>query len=355
MKYRLLAVMALILLGLGIMAGYEDWLPQAQALGVTPTLTMRPTATQTTLPPTPTPTLTPIPTATPTPTITPTPTSTPTPTPDMSELTRRLAEDAELRAAICQPDEAITPHQGQVIVPIFLYHFVGRANLEDAEHHSKTRYDVSRADFDAQLALLRRLGYHTVTIDQVVAAIHGQTPLPPRPIALTIDDGWVEQYTNILPLLQKYGMVATYYIPSTYPVGGRFITWAQLQEIADAGMQIGSHTRKHVDLTAVDAQTAWYELTDSKATLEAHLGITITSLSYPYANYSPAVIAMVKKAGYTSAVAMGPTVRQSEASLYRLNRTEIFGTRTLADFVERLPWRGQGSDLCPSTTVTPTP
>ncbi len=349
MKYRLLIVFtSLLLVGLGVLGGQATLLPKAQALGVTETISP-PTMTST-----PTPTSTPRPTWTATPTVTPSPTITPTPTPDMSELDRRLQTDADLRAAICQPDTKITPRQGDVIVPIFLYHFVGRATLEDESHHSKTRYDVTKADFDAQLALLRRLGYHTVTIDQVVAAIHGQTTLPSRPIALTIDDGWIEQYTNILPLLQKYGMVATYYIPSTYPVGGRFVTWDQLQEIANAGMEIGAHTRKHVDLTSVDAQTAWYELSDSKATLEAHLGITITSLSYPYANYSPAVIAMVKKAGYTSAVAMGSTPRQNEASIYRLNRTEIFGTHTLADFVERLPWRGQGTVLCPAPTSTPT-
>ena len=277
-----------------------------------------------------------------------TPLPSPTPTPDMSVLDARLASNTELRAAICQPHQKLTenPREDEVIVPILLYHFVGRGNLEDGEHQSTTRYNVTRADFDAQLALLRRLGYETVTISEIVAAINDEGDLPPRPIAITVDDGWVEQYTQIFALLQKYQMRATFYIPSTYPVGGRFITWEQLQEMSDAGMEIGSHTRKHTNLVAVDAETAWYEINVSKTELEATLGISVTSLAYPYSSYSSATIELLQKAGYDAAVAMGSTPRQSADRLYTLQRFEIFGVRSLADFLDWLPWRGQQTPLC---------
>ena len=360
-KYHALAILtAMMLLGL-VLVGKHLPITTSQPANAAPEDTITPTATlirqddPTPTPPAPTatsrPTAPPIPpTATQEPTAIPTntPLPTPTPTPDMSILDARLANDTELRAAICQPHQKLTenPREDEVIVPILLYHFVGRGNLEDDEHQSTTRYNVTRADFDAQLALLRRLGYETVTISEVVAAINGESRLPARPVAITIDDGWVEQYTQIFALLQKYQMKATFYIPSTYPVGGRFVTWEQLQEMVDAGMEIGSHTRKHTNLVAVDAETAWYEINGSKTELEATLGISVTSLAYPYSSYSSATIELLQKAGYDAAVAMGSTPRQSADRLYTLQRFEIFGTRSLADFLDWLPWRGQHTPLC---------
>ncbi len=295
--------------------------------------------------PTQSPTSSPQPTYTPTPTRTPLPTS--TPTPDMSILDAQLDSDSQLLEAICQPNMKLTIHEEQVVVPILLYHFVGRENLE-TDGQSTTRYNVTVADFDAQLALLRRLGYETVTIHDVADAISGTATLPSRPVAITVDDGWVEQYTQIYPALKKYDMVATFFIPSTYPVGGRFVTWEQLKTMANTGMEIGAHTRTHVDLTALSSDTAWYELSDSKKTLEEKLGITVYSMSYPFGNYSSSVIQLTQKAGYRAAVALGPTPKQSLNSLYRLNRLEVFGTRSLVDFVNYLPWRGQGTSLCSS-------
>ena len=250
-----------------------------------------------------------------------------------------------LQAAVCQPDVNLNLSEGQIPIPILLYHFVGRDALESAGQ-STTRYNVTAADFDMQLALLHRLGYQTVTISEVADAISGTLTLPARPIAITVDDGWVEQYTHIFPALKKYEMRATFYIPGTYPVGGRFVTWEQLKAMSDAGMEIGSHTHKHVDLAAQSAETAWRELTLSKKTLEEKLGITVYSVSYPFGTYSSSVIQLTQKAGYRAAVALGPTPKQSMASLYRLNRIEIFGTRDLIDFVQNLPWRGQGTTLC---------
>ncbi len=357
-KYHALAILTvMMLLGL-VLVGKHLPITTSRPANAAPEDTITPTATPRPMS-TPLPTSTPIPTATATPippTATPEPTATstatplptPTPTPDMSILDARLAEDVDLRAAICRPHQKLTenPREDEVVVPILLYHFVGRATLEDDEHRSTTRYNLTRADFDAQLALLRRLGYETVTISEVVAAINDESDLPARPVAITIDDGWIEQYTQIFALLQKYQMKATFYIPSTYPVGGRFVTWEQLQEMVDAGMEIGSHTRTHADLAALDEETAWYEIAGSKATLEATLGISVTSLAYPYSNYTGATIELLQKAGYDAAVAMGSTPRQSADRLYTLQRFEIFGTRSLADFLDWLPWRGQQTPLC---------
>jgi len=237
--------------------------------------------------------------------------------------------------------------EGEIVAPILLYHFVGRESLE-RDGASTTRYNVTAANFDAQLALLHRLGYQTVTVAEIAAALRGEGVLPVRPIAITFDDGWAEQYSVAFPLLQKYGMKATFYVPSSYTIGGRVVTWEQLEALRDAGMEIGSHTRKHVNLIAVSAEDASYEVFGSKSALEAKLDITVESIAYPYGLYNGGTIALVQKAGYRAAVALSASPKQSLSNLYALRRFEIHGAHTLADLIAYLPWRGQGTTLCPA-------
>ncbi|MEJ5310243.1 MAG: polysaccharide deacetylase family protein [Anaerolineae bacterium] len=308
-----------------------------------PTLTLMPSPSPTPSP-TETPTLTPSPTPTASPTATPFPTL--TPTPDMTALDTYLHADAALQAALCMSDTQLSLREGEIVAPMLLYHFVGRESLE-RDGASTTRFDVTAANFDAQLALLHRLGYQTVTVAEIAAALHGEGTLPERPIAITFDDGWVEQYSIAFPLLQKYGMKATFYVPSSYTTGGRVMTWEQLAELRDAGMEIGAHTRKHVNLLAVSAEDARYEIFGSKSILEAKLDITVESMAYPYGLYSGSTVALAQKAGYRAAVALNASPKQSLSNLYALRRFEIHGAHTLTDLIAYLPWRGQGTAFCP--------
>lgn len=271
-----------------------------------------------------------------------------TPTPDMTALDSYLHADAALQASVCLSDTQLGLREGEIVVPILLYHFVGRESLE-RDGASTTRYNVTTADFDAQLALLHRLGYQTVTVGEITAALRGEGILPVRPIAITFDDGWVEQYSIAFPLLQKYGMKATFYVPSSYTTGGRVVTWEELEELRDAGMEIGAHTRKHVNLLSVSAEDASYEIFGSKSVLEAKLDITVESMAYPYGLYSGSTVALAQQAGYRAAVALNASPKQSLSNLYALRRFEIHGDHTLADLIAYLPWRGQGTALCPAT------
>lgn len=265
----------------------------------------------------------------------------------MTALDTYLHADAALQASVCLSNTQLSLREGEIVVPILLYHFVGRESLE-SDGASTTRYNITAAGFDAQLALLHRLGYQTVTVAEIAAALRGEGLLPERPIAITFDDGWVEQYSVAFPLLQKYGMKATFYILSSYTTGGRYVTWEQLEALRDAGMEIGSHTRKHVTLTAISEEDASYEISGSKSVLEAKLDITVESISYPYGLYSGNTVSLAQQAGYRAAVALGGSPKQSLSNLYALRRFEIHGAHTLTDLIAYLPWRGQGTALCPA-------
>ncbi len=267
------------------------------------------------------------------------------PPPPADPVTAALQADPALRELLCAPDPAIPLTAGQLVAPILLYHHVGNAGLEGSQ---STRFDVTAAGFETQLALLQQLGYQSLTVSQLAAALRGESSLPPRPIALTFDDAWANQYTTAFPLLQKYGMTATFYVPSRYPGARSTLSWDQLREMNQAGMEIGSHTRTHRWEPA-----AWGQVALSKSELEAQLGISVTTFSYPYGLVKYADL--VQKAGYTSAVAVSGTAIQNPAQPWALRRIEISGRDTLATFIRRLPWRGQGTSLCPVPPDTSPP
>lgn len=258
--------------------------------------------------------------------------------PPTNPVAAALQADLALRELLCAPDPVIPLAAGQLVAPILLYHHVGNAGLEGA---SATRFDVTAAGFETQLALLKQLGYQTITVSELAAALRGELALPPRPVALTFDDAWADQYNIAFPLLQKYGMTATFYVPSRYPGGKSTLSWDQLRTLSQAGMEIGSHTRTHRW-----EPTAWGQVALSKSELQAQLGISVTTFAYPYGLVKYADL--VHKAGYTSAVAAGGVAVQVVARPFTLRRIEINGRDSLATFIRWLPWRGRGTELCPS-------
>ena len=230
-------------------------------------------------------------------------------------------------------------------MPVFLYHFVGRETLE-RNGHSVSRFNVTAADFEAQLALLQALGYHPVTIGEIAAALDGKAALSERPVALTFDDGWREQYDVAFPILQRYGMRATFFVSTSFVGYPRFMTWEELAEMRDAGMEIASHGRKHINLADADDPDAWREIARSRETLEEKLGVSAVSFAYPFGGYRRGLPAMLERAGYQIAVGVGSSPVQRPEGRYYLRRIEVRGQDTLLSFLNRLPWRGAGTPVC---------
>ena len=284
---------------------------------------------------------TPLPTATVTPSPLPPPSATPTPV----QLAAQMAADPELLAAMCSSAPEIVVKPGQRIAPILLFHHV-RTAPGPGTPPPTSRYNVDAAMFEDQLRLLQMLGYESVTVDQIARAIADDAPLPDRPIAITFDDGWSEQYENAFPALLEFGFKGTFYVPSRYPEGKTTVTWDQLREMAAAGMEIGSHSRTHAHLPPLDTDLAWKEINASKAELEQELGVPVTTFAYPFGEFSAALAAQVRRAGYLAGVGLGPLVTQGPDKLWYLSRVEVRGGESLADFTRLLPWRGEGLPVC---------
>jgi peptidoglycan/xylan/chitin deacetylase (PgdA/CDA1 family) len=125
-------------------------------------------------------------------------------------------------------------------------------------------------------------------------------------VTLTFDDGDADNFA-VLPLLQRYGLHATFFIPSGHVGRPNAMTWNQLKALAAAGNEIGGHTLDHLKLGTLDTGTLRHEICDDRRSLADH-GLAPVSFAYPFGNYDAAVHDMVKECGYAGArtIAGGP-------------------------------------------------
>ena len=208
-------------------------------------------------------------------------------------------------------------HISQVKVPILVYHSVRPAFK--GENAPQTAYDVEPVAFDAQMLFLVQNGYTSVSMDAVADAFSKGTPLPAKPVVITFDDGWENQYRYALPILRKYGLTATFYVITERIGHTNLMTWDQLREIAADGMAIGSHSVSHRDLKRLnDANEEWREISESRKVLVARLNTPVTSFAYPGGTYTARDIADAAKAGYRTARSVGGTIVVRRTAVYHM-------------------------------------
>ena len=219
---------------------------------------------------------------------------------------------------------------GTLAVPILMYHHVGNPL-------TIATYSVDLHMFEWQMDYLAEQGYTTVSLDQIMDALNGKAALPPKPIAITFDDGWAHQISNTLPALQKHGFKATYYIiVNVLDRNASYMTWAQVKQLRDAGMWIGSHTLTHRNMKRLRGQALQNELVQSKKILEEQLGIPITTFAYPGGAFNKRVEKATQAAGYTSAVTVLKGYAQSIKLPYRLQRVGVYGVDTEERFIAKI-------------------
>ena len=140
--------------------------------------------------------------------------------------------------------ESLQPpsYAGYERLPSFTYHHV--------DPKLKNDIAITPATFEAQLKVLKDGGYHTITARQLADYHSKGTPLPDKPVMITFDDGWKNQYEYAAPLLKKYGFVATYFInPQPIGRGSAYMTKDMLVQLTKDGNDIEPHTWTHKQLT----------------------------------------------------------------------------------------------------------
>lgn len=209
-------------------------------------------------------------------------------------------------------------------IPILMYHYV--RNYDNPEDPVGTNLSATIEKFTRDLDAIQELGYKTITFYD----LYQGNQLPEKPIILTFDDGYSDFYQNALPLLLERNMTGVIYAITGRIDQSGYMTEAQIVDAKIKGIEIGSHTITHPNLSNTEPDRAINEIKASKSKLEAMISDEIVSFCYPSGYFSDQTIEIIKEAGYSYAV----TTKIGRASLqkpfelkrYRINRD----TRTSA-------------------------
>ena len=226
-------------------------------------------------------------------------------------------------AATAAPVVAATPKIKKPVVDqtaqvlIFCYH-----RLVDKIRYPGT--EITPAAFEAEMKELKDKGITVISMQDLLAWKRGEKNIPPRCAVITFDDGWKSQYEVAWPILKKYGYPVTLFLYTEGVRGGSLgggeaITWEQLADMRDNGVDIQAHSATHQDLreghtvmviepggkrskkklTGADYEK-WVqnEVVGCKELLEQRLGIKVNCYAVPFGNYNEHVKELARNAGY---------------------------------------------------------
>jgi len=168
--------------------------------------------------------------------------------------------------------------------------------------------------FKEQMKFLKDNGIAVISMKDFLSWRRGEKGIPQKSVLITIDDGYTSSYDVAWPILREFGYPVTLYLYTKYVnVGGKSLSWKQLQEMRDAGTEFGSHSVSHDNMShphtlrGYDYQS-WLsnELGESKRTLEYHLNVPVATFAYPYGGHNINIVRAGLRKGYEAMFTVNP-------------------------------------------------
>lgn len=198
---------------------------------------------------------------------------------------------------------------------------------------------VSAELFERQLATLRRRGLRGGDLASLAALAEGRRVEPTA--FITFDDGFRDNYETAMPLLREHGFGAFVFVlpplvdsgaPLRWPEVAadcaryeetmRSVTWPMLEEMKEAGFEVGSHGLTHAHLSRLGPEALREELSDSRARIRERLG-SCDTLAYPFGEWSPAVAEAARSCGYRFAFSLPTRDGQRAATSHSIPRINV--------------------------------
>jgi len=205
-------------------------------------------------------------------------------------------------------------------LPILAYHRV----MPGLDNHM----NVSPTLFRQHMQYLHTNHYKAITLDEWHTAVCCGTPLPEKIVVITFDDAWRDQYEHAAPILEEFGMRATFFAYTSVIGTPDYMTWAQLRDLAQRGHAIGSHSATHSDLArpfghedaAAYERRLTREINDAQRLTADCAAAPVHHFCYPYGYYNTNVIAQVRATPYATAVTVNPMINTRTTPLHQLGR-----------------------------------
>ena len=278
---------------------------------------------------------------------------------DAQLLQKRVQETCDINIIERQIDivyrSAIAEKKSPLSIPVLLYHRI----VPEAPTNSRHGIWLTARSFERQLRSLQQRGYSTITFEQYLLFIRHAFTLPRKPVILTFDDGYEDNYTIAFPLLKKYGCTAVIFLVTGSPQ--RTNSWdadepqvpllqgGQIREMFESGIEFGSHTVTHPDLSRCSPVQLRKELQDSKCTIEQLTGRQISTLAYPYGALNQHVKSLAAEAGYKFGIATNSGPLTFYEDFFEVRRTQVFPWTDQFGFWKKTqPWYARYKEKKPT-------
>lgn len=191
------------------------------------------------------------------------------------------------------------------------------------------------ARFARQMAYLKKRGFVFFTASELIDHYRENGAFPENGLAITLDDGWKDNYTHAFPVLKRLGIKATIFIvpgligqvtskAMADGEGGReHLSREDIIEMAGGGIEFGSHSMNHRLLNQISPEEVLFEVAESKKQIEDMLQRPCKTFAYPAGHYTEESQQIIENAGYTAAFST-TYAPAGPIDLYALNRMEIF-------------------------------
>lgn len=213
-----------------------------------------------------------------------------------------------------------------VRVPVLMYHYLS-APPPDANAY-RNDLSVSPELFTRQLDRMQAEGFTTINPYDLLAHLWEGAPLPEKPVVITFDDGYRDNYTNAFFLLRERGMTATIFVVTDFMDEERpdYLTWEMAREMLAAGFSIESHGRNHISLRNQNQDYLVWQALGSLETIEFELGVRPRFVSYPAGEFDDQTTAIFQSANYWAGFTTIQGATHSSDDLFHLHRVRVRNT-----------------------------
>ncbi|MBX3049854.1 MAG: polysaccharide deacetylase family protein [Caldilineaceae bacterium] len=210
-----------------------------------------------------------------------------------------------------------------VRVPVLMYHYLS-VPPPDADIYRRD-LSVSPELFASHLDRIQAEGYTTISLYDLQAYLWTGAPLPEKPVVITFDDGYRDNFTNAFPLLAERGMIATIFVITDFMDEERpaYLTWEMAREMLAAGISIESHGRNHISLKNQDKDYLVWQALGSLETIEYEVGVRPRFVSYPAGEFDDLTIEIFKSANYWAGFTTIQGATHSTDDPFRMHRVRV--------------------------------
>lgn len=227
----------------------------------------------------------------------------------------------------------------ETVILILTYH--------DFTIEEGSSYNMNIVEFEKQMDYLAAHNYSVISLSELLKGLKGGQ-LPPKPVVITIDDGFKSNYTLAYPVLKKHNFPATLFIYTNFiEKNNGSLTWEEIREMTKNNIEIGSHSLSHYNLLKYKNNENYEtylarirrEIFLSKEILENKIGSKAKFFAYPYGVYSPIIKNLVIQAGYEGILNANNMNNTLTVDPFSLNRQIIFGQNSFNSFIRILNQR----------------